>query len=129
MALSITEIREKVNLKLADESDITAQEHREIENDILDLLQTMLPLASGTYGIGDVVGNDNIRTVTIPDIGTDNYQVLGMLVSHSPDYNIDNDVIVMVREKTRTSFKIALKEVGPNVQNLSFDWEIKAKNY
>lgn len=41
MAKTLTEIRKNVALKLANESDITAEEHREIENDILDYIEVL----------------------------------------------------------------------------------------
>lgn len=41
MAKTLTEIRENVAIKLADESDIEAFEHREIENDILDYIEAL----------------------------------------------------------------------------------------
>lgn len=41
MAKTLTQIRENVAIKLADESDIEAFEHREIENDILDYIEVL----------------------------------------------------------------------------------------
>jgi hypothetical protein len=125
--MTLTELREFSNTKLASTSDITAVEHREVNSAIFDFIQTMLPLASGTYSIGDT-GTDNVRTITFPDVGTDNYKVIGGLKYAGTDYNISNDVIFMTGEYTRTSFKIALREVSANLQNLSFDWEIKLKS-
>jgi hypothetical protein len=126
--MTLTELREFSNLKLASESDITAIEHREVNNAILDFIQTMLPLAKGSFSIGDVVGDDNIRTITFPDIATDNYKVIGGLVYLGTNYNQNNDVIAMTGEYTRTSFKIALRELSHEVQDLRFDWEIKLKS-
>jgi hypothetical protein len=125
--MTLTELRELSNLKLASASDITAVEHRDVNNAIFDFIQTMLPLASGTYSIGDT-GTDSVVTVTFPDVGTDNYRVLGGLKYAGTNYNTSNDVIAMTGEYTRTSFKIALREVSANIQNLSFDWEIKLKS-
>jgi hypothetical protein len=125
--MTLTELREFSTLKLASASDITAEEHREVNNAIFDFLQTILPLATGTASIGDS-STDSIVTVTFPDVGTDNYRVLGGLKYAGTNYNISNDVIAMTGEYTRTSFKIALREVSANIQNLSFDWEIKLKN-
>jgi hypothetical protein len=126
--MTLTELREFSNLKLASESEITAAEHREVNNAILDFIQTMLPLATGTFSIGDVTSQDNIRTVTFPDVGTDNYRVFGGLKYVGTDWNISNDVMCMTGDYTRTSFKIALREIASNAQNLNFEWEIKAKN-
>lgn len=82
----------------------------------------LLFLRKGTYTIGDAIGDDSIRTITFASVGTSNYMVNGCLVSKSTDYNDDNDVIWMVREKTSTSFKLCLKEVAGEAQNLDFDY-------
>lgn len=82
----------------------------------------LLFLRKGTYTIGDAIGGDSIRTITFTSVGTSNYMVNGCLVSKSADYNNDNDVIWMVREKTSTSFKLCLKEVAGETQNLDFDY-------
>lgn len=126
--MTLTELRELSNLKLASGIEIPAEDHREVNNAIFDFLETMLPLASGTFEIGDVTTLDNIRTVTFPDVGTSNYRVSGGLKYAGTDWNVSNDVVSMTGEYTQTSFKIALRELGNNTQNLSFEWEIKAKN-
>jgi len=59
-------------------------------------------------------------------LGTANYIVLGSLVGVSTNYNDDNDVIWSIREKTATSFKLALREVSAATQNLSFDYMLIA---
>lgn len=82
----------------------------------------LLFLRKGTYTIGDAVGGDSIRTISFSSVGTSNYMVNGCLISKSADYNDDNDVIWMVREKTPTSFKLCLKEVAGEAQNLDFDY-------
>ncbi len=79
-------------------------------------------LAKGSFAIGDVTSADNIRTVTFPDIGTNNYMVVGCMVSASSNFDTDNDVIWMVREKNNASFKITLREVSGVVQNLTFEY-------
>lgn len=82
----------------------------------------LLFLRKGTYAIGDAIGDDSIRTITFASVGTSNYMVNGCLVSKSIDYNDDNDVIWTVREKTSTSFKLCLKELAGEAQNLDFDY-------
>jgi hypothetical protein len=79
-------------------------------------------LHRNTFAVNDVTGSDNIRTVPIPNIGTNNYMVIGTMVSLSSNYDSDNDVIFMVREKTNTSFKLTLRELSGVVQNLSFEY-------
>ena len=126
--MTLTELRELSNLKLASASDITAVEHREVNSAIFDFLQSMLPLATGTLSIGDVTSADNVRTVTFSDVGTDNYKVIGGLKYLGTDWDGSNDVMYVTGEYTRTSFKVALREVNAYTQNLSFDWEIKLKS-
>jgi hypothetical protein len=126
--MTLTELREFSNLKLASGSGVTAAEHREVNDAIFDFFQTLLPLASGSFGIGDVTAVDNYRTVTFSDVGTDNYKVSGGLRYVGTNPVINNDVIVVTGEHTRTSFKIGLREVSQDVQHLVFDWELKLKN-
>ena len=82
----------------------------------------LLFLRKGTFTVGDVVGSDNLKTISFPSVGTTNYMVSGSLVSKSSNYNTDNDVTWMVREKTATSFKLCLREVSGQIQNLDFDY-------
>lgn len=79
-------------------------------------------LRQGSFSVGDVVTADAIRTVSFDTVNTNNYMVIGTMVSLSSNYDVDNDVIWMIREKTNTSFKLTLREVTPNVQNLSFEY-------
>jgi hypothetical protein len=80
-------------------------------------------LRKGTVTVGDV-SVDKIITVSFASIGTANYMVTGSLVSKSTNYSDDNDVFWMVREKTATSFKLCLREVTGETQNLDFDYVI-----
>ncbi|MGQ7945003.1 hypothetical protein [Flavobacterium sp. WC2509] len=126
--MTLTELRDFSNTKLGDASDITAAEHREVNNAIFDFIGTLLPLAEGSFDIGDVTTTDNVRTVTFSDVGTDNYRIRGSLVYKGTDFNNSNDVSYVTGEYTRTSFKIGLREISPNIQNLRFDWELKPNN-
>lgn len=78
-------------------------------------------LRKGSFLIGNVL-TDDIRTVTFPSVFTSNYIVVGSLVSNSTDYNQDNDVMWMIRQKTPTSFKITFREIENATQNLTFDY-------
>lgn len=84
--------------------------------------QTISLLRKGTFAIGDNPTIDSLKTVTFADVGTNNYMVVGCMVSVGSNYDFDNDVIWMIREKTNTSFKITLREVNGVVQNLSFEY-------
>ena len=83
---------------------------------------TISYLAKGTYAIGDVDGTDWIETVTFPNVGTNNYMVVGCIVSVGSNHTLDNDVMWMVREKTNSSFKLTFREVASVVQNLNFEY-------
>ena len=79
-------------------------------------------LKKGTYQIGDLKSVDELRTVSFDNVGTNNYMVIGTLVSNSSDFDRDNDVFFVIREKTDSSFKLGLREVSGIVQNLSFEY-------
>lgn len=79
-------------------------------------------LYKGVFEVSDPLTSDAIRTVNFPSVGTNNYMVVGCMVSKGSNYDLDNDVIWMVREKTNTSFKLTLREVNGAVQNLSFEY-------
>lgn len=82
----------------------------------------------GTLNIGDVGGlptpNDSIITVTIPDQGATPYLVTGSMVGQSADLNNDNDIMWIVGTKLNTSFKLAIREMSAQVQNVRFEYAI-----
>jgi len=79
-------------------------------------------LYKGSYNIGDVVTTDAYRTVTFPNVGTSSYMVLGTIISNSSNSADDNDVIVAVREKTNTSFKLTIRETAAPIQDISYEY-------
>lgn len=83
---------------------------------------TISYLRKGTFTLGDAIGSDSLKTVTFADVGTNNYMVVGCMVSTGSDFNADNDVIWTVREKGNASFKLTLREVSGQTQNLSFEY-------
>jgi len=85
---------------------------------------TISALYKGTYTVGDAVGSDSMQTVSFPTVGTNNYMVLGSFVSTGGNYDNDNDVIWMIRDKQNASFKLTLREVAGQTQSLSFDYII-----
>lgn len=86
----------------------------------------LMPLIKGNYNIGDTGAADQLRTISFPSVGTSNYMVLGSIVGVSADFNLDDDVIWSVREKTATSFKLALRETANETQNISFNYMLIA---
>jgi len=83
-------------------------------------------LRRATVIIGDVDVVDQQITVTFPTVGTSNYMVIPSVVSNGASYDNDNDVIVAIKDKTATSFKFLLREVSPNIQDISIDYVIVA---
>lgn len=122
-----TELEAYMASKLADASDITALEHREVENAVIQFIVDNLPILKGTYVVGDATGTDSTRTVSFADIGTSNYIVTGSFVSKSASYNDDDDVFFTIKNKTSTSFQLLLREVAGVTQNLDFDYIIYKK--
>jgi hypothetical protein len=116
------EVQALIDLNLATASNITATEHREALTEVLNYASKFDNiLATGTYVVGDTT-TDSIKTITFPTVGTANYIVTGSLVSKSVNFDTDNDVIWMVKDKTATDFKLCLREVSANGQNLDFDY-------
>jgi len=89
--------------------------------DWIDTIKFLLFLRKGTVTVGNI-DIDKIITVSFASVGTANYMVNGSLVSKSTNYSDDNDVFWMIREKTATSFKLCLREVTGETQNLDFDY-------
>lgn len=79
-------------------------------------------LRHSSFVLGDFPSlTDEIRTITFPDIGTIDYSVFASLVSNG-GWNIDNDVIFTIKNKTSTSFDLCGREVSPNSQDLTLDY-------
>jgi hypothetical protein len=123
--MTYTEVQDKIILNLADFSNIVPEKHREVEQMLLDYIEQNLPLYRGSFIIGDISGSDQIFNITFPSVGTSEYYVIGSIKSNSSNYDADNDVIWVWREPTTVGFKIALREVSGNIQNLTFYYEIK----
>ena len=79
-------------------------------------------LHKGTLVIGDLTKTDDTFTISFPSLGTNNYVVVGSLVSRGKEWNEDNDVFWMVRNKQYGSFELLLREITKDTQNLSFDY-------
>jgi hypothetical protein len=125
----ITAIETMVGEKLANASDITPEELRACFSAVTGFFKKIAPLATGIFTIADITSTDEIRTVNLPyDVGTSNYRVQGSLVSKGANYSNDNDAFEVVKDKTATSFKLCLREISGNIQNLDFEWAIYPKN-
>ena len=111
----------EANAKVQLQSDFNQTDHTK-KDFIKNKPQSINYLYKAVYEVGDAAGTDGTKTVTFPNIGTSDYMVLGSMVSMGSNYNDDNDVIWMIREKTSSSFKIALREIAGIVQNLRFEY-------
>jgi hypothetical protein len=136
-------IQDLINLNLASESDITAFEHRQVETAILnflvqenDILQQQITdiqnqpappsnafIRKGTRIIGNVP-TDSFVIVNFTPIETANYMVVGSLVGLNQNFNADNDVFWNISQKTTSSFRLGLREISGENQNLVFDYAI-----
>lgn len=121
------EVQALIDLKLANGSEITAIEHREVETALLNFIADSSPILKATYVVGDVSGTDVTKTVMFSDLGTSNYIVTGSLISKSANFDSDNDVIWSIKNKTSNSFQLLLREVSGQGQNLDFDYVIFKK--
>lgn len=78
----------------------------------------------GTKDVGDVPNDDVLINVVIPNQGSGNYKVAGTLVGYGADWDKDNDVMWIITDKQATSFKLSLRQITRNTQNLKFDFVI-----
>lgn len=121
---TIESVRALIETNLASGTKITAEKHRQVENAIVTLIEKSLFLYKGNYYIGNMTSSDMSLTVTIPNVGTSNYLVIGSILSVGSNYQDDNDVIFSIKDKTATSFKLLLREVNDANQNVYFNYAI-----
>lgn len=76
----------------------------------------------GSYGPFDPNGNDSAHTIYIPDQGTTNYQVQGVLVGE--DFNRDNDLGFIILNKTKSSFTLSVREYSSQKQSVKFEFMV-----
>jgi hypothetical protein len=82
-------------------------------------------LHKGFVTIGDPDGKIT-RTITIPNLGTSNYVVLGCLEGRNGNRSIDIGSVWNVFSRTSTSFVLGISDVG-GVQALDFSYVIVAR--
>ena len=122
--ITYQQVQDGFNLDLQDFSNILPEKHRDSEQRMLDYLFQFVPLHSGSFHLGDVP-EDNLYNISIPDVGTSNYYVIGSLRSNGASYNNDNDVIWCFRNTSATNFQLAIRAISNNPQDLTFFYEIK----
>ena len=83
---------------------------------------------AGTINIGDVSGGQDYP-VSFPDIGTDNYNISGIMVSNPTSTRPNEDVAITwgVRGLTSTGFILHVRELGAYIQDISFSYTLFAK--
>lgn len=80
-------------------------------------------LKQGVYVHGDLMGSSQIVTIAFGDVGTSNYKVLGTLIGSGSSWGAESRVNWVAREKTATSFKLAMHDLGDVAgQNLRFEY-------
>jgi|GEM_PF-5692950 len=79
-------------------------------------------LYMGSIYIGNITENSYYKVISFPNVGTTNYQVVGSLRSNSTNLNIDNNVFHNTREHQATSFKLCIREMTNDDQDISFDY-------
>lgn len=125
----ITALENVASINFQDESSITAAELRQVISGFTTFLKKISPLATGSFNVGDVTGSDVMRTVSLPyDVGTSEYRVEGHFLSKSANFNKDNDVIWSIKDPTSASYKLLLREVSGETQNIVFVWAIYPLN-
>lgn len=83
----------------------------------------------GVYVHGNLLENFEQVTISFPNPGSIPYKVLGMLVGSGTSALNESRVNFVVREKTATSFKLALYDnVGASGQAISFEYVIVPSN-
>ena len=124
------EIQALIDSNLASASTITAVKHREVETALLNFIDDFAsskPLTKGTVNIGDVYGTSIVTVTFATALSTSNYIIAGSLVSKLTGPNQDDDVFWVVRDKTASGFKLLVREIANETQNVEFDYVIFAK--
>jgi len=116
-----------VNISSSPNDKITAIEHNQVAREVLNYATGQV-VAGGSVYFGDQPGGNNVfgpisLGITIPGL---NYTIVGHFTSLIPgggnQWDLDNDVIFDLSEKTATSFTINNGEWSGILQNLNFDW-------
>lgn len=110
---------------ISEDFDMHTADHRVSWDNVDDKPEVFASavVRTGSVLIGDV-DHDKQQTVNFVDVGTANYVVVGSLRSAGANWDNDNDVFWMVRNKGTNSFVLLLHELTVYVQNLYFDYAI-----
>lgn len=149
MTLTLTQLRQKVTDNLADFSNIVPEKVREVDNEIINFLESIAPIQSGfisglnvATGItgfgGDIVGavhtagpvNESLIVCTLATPVVGNYKVNIDVQANAGTMLASNDILTPVFEIiSSTQFRIGIKESAGGNQNITLHMEIKKINY
>lgn len=80
---------------------------------------------NGFVTVLSAFGQDDLLRIFFGEtLSTSNYMVSANLLSNGLEYNLDNDVSYVIRNRTTTSFDVAIREYNTCVQNLSLMYMI-----
>lgn len=77
-------------------------------------------------GSGDFGGDDFYDVFFHIPLPPYNYIVIGQIASEEANWGHQNDVIITVQQKTPNGFKLSVREVSPDLQNIVYDYIIIA---
>lgn len=126
MPLTITQIRELITTKLANASDITASEHREVENAIVDYLEE-ITAATGVVKSKKIILNAfsldrNYSLNTELPTGSVIMGVYAMMVCRSPNNGFGTgDTVTAPTPYPSDSGRTAAQGIGVQFNNADID--------
>jgi hypothetical protein len=127
------EVQALIDSKLASNSEILAEEHREVETAILDYIDnivTSMPLIRGSITLTDIPSTGKLFDCDFapaPPLDSNDYIVAGSLYSLA-QLDVNGNCIYTVTGKTASGFAIYVKELNNSTQNsLKFDYVVFSK--
>lgn len=127
------QVQALIDSKLASNSEILAEEHREVETAILDYIDNIvvsMPLIRGSITLTDIPSGGKLFDCDFapaPPLSTNDYIVAGSLYSQGA-LDVNGNCIYTVTGKTASGFAIYVKELNNTTQNsLKFDYVVFSK--
>jgi hypothetical protein len=151
MALTLTQLRQKVTDNLADFSNIVPEKVREVDNEIINFLEDLsnkslpikvgyisgLNIGAGITGFGGNIiaavhtagTNGSSIESTLDSAIVGNYKVQFDIESKGSTPSDDDLSYPVFRVISATQFEISITEPGNSDQNVTLHMEIKKINY
>ena len=122
------EVQALIDSKLASNSEILAEEHREVETAILDYIDDILvsmPVVKGSITLTDIPTNGKLFDCAFPyALSSNDYIVTGSLYSQG-NLSTNGNCYYTVTGKTASGFAIFVKETSNTTQDsLKFDYVV-----